>query len=308
MLNLLNLPKNAGIIGPFIGVGILLVTVIVLVLQTTIRPWADSNYGSETHLNTVETLDGYTRTELTYLGETTEAPIGWEPSDLARSSADDHAIYIGYGCASCHGIYGTGTNVGPSVTGSTERRIGNMLSKGPKGMPAYEEAHFVGDDLDSITAFLSGLIEATPTPEPVLRLTATPYPLPTATAAPTVAPTATPVPVDTPVPGAPTPTPAPPTPTPEPTATPAPVDTAHLNAAQTLFFDVGCDICHGELAEGGSDGPALEDLTADEIREYVRDPQRPASSKYSEGMDPYTLSDLSDEELDEIIFFLLNSE
>lgn len=304
--NLLNLPKNAGVIGPFIGVVILIATVGVLVIQMTIRPWATLDYGSETHLNTQTDFDGYTRTELTYIGETSDSPLGWEPSDAARESSEGFAEYVGYGCASCHGTDGTGTIIGPSVTGTTARRLANMLEKGPKTMPIYADAHLVGADLDAIAAYLIGFPEATPTPEPVVRLTATPFPLPTATPEPTVPPTPTAVPVPTLAPGAPTPTPMPPTPTPEPTVTPAPVDTARLDDAQRLFFDVGCDICHSELAQGGSDGPAIEDLTAEEIREFVRDPQRPADSKFSEAMDPYDIGSLSEEELDEIIFFLLN--
>jgi len=306
MLNLLNLPKNAGVIGPFIGVVILLATVAILVIQQTIRPWATPDYGSETHLNMVDDLDGYTRTELTHLGDVSAAPLGWEPSDIARASEDGFAEFVGYGCASCHGIDGKGSASVPSVTGTTSRRLANMLEKGPKSMPAYADSHIVGADIDAIAEYLAGFAEATPTPEPVVRLTATPFPQPTPTPVPTAVPTATPVPVATLQPGAPTPTPAPPTPTPEPTATSAPVDTARLDSAQGLFFDVGCDICHGELAEGGSDAPSIEDLTAEEIRDFVREPQRPAGSQYSEGMDPYDESSLSEEELDEIIFFLLN--
>jgi mono/diheme cytochrome c family protein len=328
--NLLNLPKNAGVIGPFIGVSILVVTVAVLVIQMTIRPWATDDYGSETHLNTKQGLDSYTRTELTYLGTTSDGPLGWQPSDVARSASNGDvkfvgsssdglasasnatdaeagsAIFVGYGCASCHGLDATGTNAGPSVTGTSPRRLANMLEKGPKSMPVYGDSHLLGADLDLIAAFLGSLIEATPTPEPVARIKATPFPQPTTPPAPTQIPTPTAVPVATLAPGVPTPTPAPPTPIPEPTATPAPVDTARLDASQTLFFDVGCDICHGELAEGGSDGPTIENLTAEEIRDFVRDPQRPSDSKFSEGMDPYELGDLTEEELDEIIFFLLN--
>ncbi len=304
--DLLNLRKNAGIIGPFIGVLILITTVGILVIQTTIRPWATPDYGSETHLNTQTDLDGYTRTQLTYVGEISDAPLGWEPSELARNSSDGFAEFVGYGCASCHGTDGTGTSWAPSVTGTTARRLANMLEKGPKSMPAYADSHFVDADIDAIAEYLAGFPEATPTPEPVVRLTATPFPQPTATPAPTVAPTPTVVPVATLAPGQPTPTPAPSTPTPEPTPTQAPVDTAQLEQAQRLFFDVGCDICHGELAQGGSDGPAIEDMTAEEIRDFVRDPQRPANSKFSEAMDPYDVGSLSEEELDEIIFFLLN--
>jgi mono/diheme cytochrome c family protein len=306
LVELLNLQKNAGVIGPFIGVVILISTVGVLVIQATIRPWATSDYGSETHLNTQTELDDYTRTKLTYIGETSDAPLGWEPSDEARGSSDGFAEFVGYGCASCHGTDGKGTVTGPSVTGTTARRLTNMLEKGPKSMPAYAEVHLVGADFDAIASYLAGFPEATPTPEPIVRLTATPFPQATPTPEPTVPPTPTAVPVATPVPGAPTPTPAPPTPTPEPTATPEPVDTDRLAYSQRLFFDVGCDICHGELAEGGPDGPAIEDLTAEEIRDFVRDPIRPANSKYSEAMDAYDIGSLSKEELDEIIFFLLN--
>ncbi len=303
MLNLLNLPKNAGVIGPFIGVVILFTTVLLLVVQMTIRPWATDDYGSETHLSMQEELHGYTRTELTYVDTLSAAPLGWEPSDIARASSEGYAEFVGYGCASCHGLDGKGSDSVPSVTGTTPRRLANMLEKGPKTMPAYADSHLVGADMDAIAAYLAGFAEATPTPEPIVRLTATPFPMPTATAAPVAAPTATPVPVATLAPGAPTPTPSP---TPEPTATPAPVDTAQLENAQRLFFDVGCDICHGELAEGSSDGPAIEDMTAEEIRDFVRDPQRPANSKFSEAMDPYDIDSLSEEELDEIVFFLLN--
>ncbi len=306
MLDFLDLRQNAGILGPFIGVLVLLITAVVLVAQVTLRPWATPDYGIETHFNTSAPMEGYTRTELTYLDEISDGPIGWVPSEIARTSAEQgYANYVGYGCAGCHGINGDGTASGPSVTGGTVRRITNLTRKGPKTMPAYGEAHLVGADLDSITAYLLSMPEATATPEPVVRPTATPFPLPTPTPEPTVPPTPTAVPVDTPVPGAtPTATAVPPTPTP----TPEPVDPVLLQAAKLLFFDVGCDICHGEMAQGDEDGPALEDLTAEEIRDFVRDPQRPADSEYSEAMDPYDLMTLTEAELDEIIFFLLNRE
>lgn len=306
MLDFLNLRQNAGIVGPFIGVLILLTTAGVLVAQVTLRPWATPDYGIETHFNTSAPVEGYTRTELTYLGEISDGPTGWVPSEIARASVEQGYVnFIGYGCAGCHGINGEGTASGPAVTGGTVRRITSMTRKGPKTMPAYGEAHLAGADFDSITDYLLGLPEATATPEPVVRLTATPFPQPTPTPEPTVPPTPTAAPVDTPVPGAPpTATVVPPTSTP----TPEPVDPVLLQAAQRLFFDVGCDICHGELAQGSDDGPALEDLTAEEIGDFVRDPQRPADSRYSEAMDPYNLMALTEAELDEIIFFLLNRE
>ena len=115
MLNLLNLPKNAGVIGPFIGVVILLTTVLLLVVQMTIRPWATDDYGSETHLSMQEELNGYTRTELTYVDTVSAAPLGWEPSDIARASSEGYAEFVGYGCASCHGINGLGSASVPAA-------------------------------------------------------------------------------------------------------------------------------------------------------------------------------------------------
>lgn len=296
-----------GIVGPFIGVVILITSVSVLLVQTTLRPWATPDYSFETHLNTSNDLDGYTRTELTYLGEISDGPVGWSPSKFAKSTSNQgYAAYVGYGCAACHGNDGGGTPAGPSVTGGSVRRIENLTRSGPKSMPAFGELHLVGADLALIATFLSGQTEATVTPEPFVRLTATPFPFPTAIPEPSVTPTPTAVPVDTPVPGAPTPTPEPPTPTPTVVPTQVPVDAVRLEAAQRLFFDVGCDICHGELAEGDEGGPVIEDLTAEEISNSVRDPLRPADSKFSEAMDPYDLMTLSESELDELIYFLLN--
>ncbi len=300
MFDFLNRNRNAGVIGPAIGVVVLFVTVTVLVLQVTIRPWATDDYGPETHLNAAEELDGYTRTEITHVGDVSDSPDGWVPSDAARESEfPGYATYVGYGCASCHGTDGAGTTVGPSINGASARRLDNLVRLGPKTMPGYDEAHLVGDDLDLIVSYLSSRPEASPTPMPVARATATPFPVPTPTAAPASTPAATAVPG-----ASPTPTSVPATATPTRPA----VDTARLAAAQRLFLDVGCDICHGVAAEGTSSGPAIEDMTAEEIREFVRNPQRPANSRYSEAMDPYTLMDLSEEELDELIFFLLNME
>jgi mono/diheme cytochrome c family protein len=304
VFKLSNLNRHAGVIGPAIGVLILVATVTAIVLQATIRPWATDNYGPNTHLNTSEELNDYTRTGVTYVGDISDGPDGWVPSAAARESEfQGYGAYVGYGCASCHGTDGAGTSVGPSINGGSERRIGNLVRQGPKAMPGYDEAHLIGPDLDLIIGYLSSRPEATPTPEPIARATATPFPQPTATAAPL--PTPTPAPPGTPVPGAtPSPTVAPATPTPTQPA----VDMARFNKARTLFLDVGCDICHGELAKGGDGGPAIEDLTAEQIREFVRNPQRDPNSRFSEAMDPYDVLSLSEEELDEIVFFLLNLE
>ena len=303
MLNFSFLNKNAGIIGPITGVVILVTTVSILVLQMTIRPWATDDYGQNTHLNTTDEWKDYTRTDLTYVGDQSAGPDGWVPSELAtQSQYQGFAAFVAYGCASCHAIDGTGTTAGPSINGTSMRRLQNMVRKGPKSMPLYAEHHVSEAQLEAIAGYLMDRPEATPEPALVVRPTATPFPAPTATMEPTAVPVATQGPQPTAIPGS-TATPVPPTPKPKPA-----VDPAALVAAQRLFFDVGCDICHGEVGEGAKGGPSLEDLTAEQIRDFVRNPQRPAGSSYSEAMDAYDEASLSDAELDEIIFFLLNRE
>lgn len=79
-----------------------------------------------------------------------------------------------------------------------------------------------------------------------------------------------------------------------------------LEAAQLLFVDVGCDLCHAEDAMGTEEGPALNDLTAQEVQDFVRDPVRPPDSSYPKEMKAYGLDKLLDEELEELIFYLSN--
>ena len=69
---------------------------------------------------------------------------------------------------------------------------------------------------------------------------------------------------------------------------------------------MGCDLCHGVSADGTEDGPSLLGLLPDDIRAQVRDPQRTDDSPYSRPMKPFTTDKLSDEELEEIILYLLS--
>ncbi|MDP6822124.1 MAG: c-type cytochrome [Dehalococcoidia bacterium] len=281
---------------------------LVLIFQITLRPWAGADSGTDTHLNMSDPMSDYTRSELAVVGAPEIAPIGWVRSGDGQESDDTGLTgYVAYGCASCHGLAGEGTASGPPVVGSSLRRTGTLSRKGPGGMPVYDDVHLVDADLDAIAAYITGLPEIPEVADPVPQPAATPFP----TATPL--PTATPVPTPTPQP---TPTPLPPdapTPTPGPTSTPAPAPTPEptpdpglVAAARQLYIDVGCDLCHGVGAEGGDDGPAIEDATAKEIEDSVRDPQRDPDSIYPKGMTEYLLTDLSEAELIDIIFYLRN--
>ncbi len=94
-----------------------------------------------------------------------------------------------------------------------------------------------------------------------------------------------------------------PTPIPEPTLSPA-----EFEAAQQLYIDVGCDICHGVRGEGGEKGPELKDLTVEEITKAVREGIRTPGSKYTREMEPYSENDLFDGELEQIISYLQSLE
>jgi len=60
----------------------------------------------------------------------------------------------------------------------------------------------------------------------------------------------------------------------------------------------GCTSCHGFQGQGGVVGKDLEDASASEIRREVRDGP--------EGMPAYVSSFLSDEDLEEIVAFLMS--
>ncbi len=79
--------------------------------------------------------------------------------------------------------------------------------------------------------------------------------------------------------------------TPGPTATVALSEVGH-----TLFQTAGCANCHGQNAQGSPVAPALEGISADEVRQQVRHPKGT--------MPQYSPSQLSDADLDAIAAFV----
>lgn len=291
---------------PLLAAGGVFAGLLVIVVQGTLRPWADSTYAYETHFNFAGVTPEYGRTNTSMVGATPAPLEGWVPAAGVEADAEDigRVNYVAFGCASCHGMRGEGLPAGPPIAGDDARRTATLTRKGPGNMPYYDEVHLVAARMDAIGAYLQALPaapEVTPLaiPAPTPYPTATPTPTPTPTPAPTPTPTPTPLP-----PGAPTPTPSPtPSPTPTPTPTPTP-DPARLKEAQELYVIVGCDLCHGADGLGAEDGPGLGGLSADRHREYTRNPTEPDDRW--KPMDPYPPADLSDEELEIITYFLVN--
>ena len=188
---------------PLGGTVAVLALAVVLILGIALRPWASIDTGWRTELNLLHQVpDDYTRSIPTLVGE---APIleSWRPREAASSLDGDHAsrLYVGYACASCHGLSGEGGVVGPAFEDLSASDIRKALKKGEGGMPDYSG---LGDlDSDALLAVLTdfqaiAIAAAAPDDEPVP--VAAPTPVPTSPPLVTVAPTAVPTAVPTPTP------------------------------------------------------------------------------------------------------------
>ncbi len=266
-----------------------------LILVVTLRPWSDANEAYDTHFNTKEGVPGsYSRTVLTYLETTPEAPAPWQPTSRLETPVPGYVLYVSLACAACHGLNAEG-GVAPSLLGDAERKFNNVVRDGTGGMPTYHKVELTDAQLLAIVGYVQSLglePEETVTAKP----TATPYPTATPTPAPTPTPTATPLPGVTPTP----------TPSPTPTVAKPVVSPEEMKKAQQLFADVGCDICHGANAKGGTKGPTLAGMTEDDIIKAVREGLRKPDSKYPRAMEAVDQTKLSDGELAIIVKFLLN--
>lgn len=85
-----------------------------------------------------------------------------------------------------------------------------------------------------------------------------------------------------------------------------PPDPKRLEAGEASYVDWGCDLCHGLQGAGGEDGPTVLGLSDAELRELTRDPVREADSPYPKAMDDYPLSKLPDEELADLVYYMLH--
>lgn len=115
----------------------------------------------ETHANVWPI--GYDRLPIAYVGETS----GFSGVGLAAepTSADQvergGLLFIGYGCATCHGLAGSGGVVGPELDlAKLELWLDDFraaLRAGPGGMPAFTGSVLDDDDLDAIYAYLKAI-------------------------------------------------------------------------------------------------------------------------------------------------------
>lgn len=121
----------------------------------------------DTHANVHP--DGFDRTPIGFVGEEIPyAGIGLadpQPAPDADPVSRGRLLFLGYGCAACHGLASQGGVVGPAIDLEELDRsdFRSTVRDGPGGMPAFTEEVLSGDDLDTIYAFLKAIRQATAT-------------------------------------------------------------------------------------------------------------------------------------------------
>ena len=139
---------------------------VILVGQITLRPWASADGGYDTHLNYSTVSDDYSRSIVGRVGDNEDAPDGWTPADMIGPE-DTFAAWVGYGCASCHGLDGTGGLVGPNLQELVRDDFADKIRFGSDGMPAFGEMDLTDEHLAVLSDYLVEVGGPPPTPTPV---------------------------------------------------------------------------------------------------------------------------------------------
>ena len=150
-----------------LGVGRLLVPVSgavaivavasVLIVGITLRPWASTDSGWRTELNLLHTApDDYHRTALTTVEDEPSLESWRTRGGLLQTTPDGQGSlpYVGYGCASCHGLQGQGGPVGDDLSDASPSDVRKALKKGPKGMPQFD--FLSAEEVEALVSFLTG--------------------------------------------------------------------------------------------------------------------------------------------------------
>ncbi|MFQ5854476.1 MAG: c-type cytochrome [Anaerolineae bacterium] len=152
-----------------IGLATLLIGVIVL-------------RSPDTHANLWNGVrPGYARTPVTMVGGEVVWEIPWAQIALlldeevglrggASPMDPDRQVYLGAGCATCHGLDARGGPVGPPLAGSVPEIVERMVRDGPGGMPAYSEVQLSDADLEKLAAYLQRLETTEPSAEELAAL------------------------------------------------------------------------------------------------------------------------------------------
>ena len=133
------------------GAPITYVSTVVLVAAMLIGVLGRS---PDTRSNFQESSVGYNRTDVALVGEQDSFDgisdvLGAEPA----------AMYVGAGCANCHGLSGEGGVVGPDIWGKNLEDALEAIRDGDHGMPLYDELRLSDEQIERLVSYLNELRE-----------------------------------------------------------------------------------------------------------------------------------------------------
>lgn len=133
------------------GAPITYVSTVVLVAVMLISVLVRS---PDTRANFQESAVGYDRTGVALVGELdTFAGIKNELGGEAAS------MYVGAGCANCHGLSGEGGVVGPDIWGKNLEDALEAIRDGDHGMPLYDDTRLSDQQIEALVTYLNELRE-----------------------------------------------------------------------------------------------------------------------------------------------------
>lgn len=109
----------------------------------------------DTRSNYQHAPEGYTRTALATIGEDAEFQ-GLTPT----LGSTPREVYIGAGCASCHGLSGEGGVVGPAIWKKNAEDMLEGLREGEPGMPFFSEHRLSDEQITALAQYLNALQKA----------------------------------------------------------------------------------------------------------------------------------------------------
>ncbi|MBT5775324.1 MAG: cytochrome c [Dehalococcoidia bacterium] len=133
------------------GAPLTYVSTVVLVAAMLISVLGRS---PDTRSNFQETAVGYDRTDVALVGEV-------DTFDGLRDElgTDPVSMYVGAGCANCHGLSGEGGVVGPDIWGKNAEDMLEAIRDGDHGMPAFDEQRLTDVQVEALVAYLNELRE-----------------------------------------------------------------------------------------------------------------------------------------------------
>ena len=151
------IPRKGRLLVPVGGAIAIVAVALVLIVGITLRPWASTDSGWRTELNLLHAApEDYHRTAPTTVEEESSLE-SWRTRGSRLTTSDGPSpppSYIGYGCASCHGLQGQGGTVGDDLSDASPSDVRKALKKGPKGMPRFD--FLSTDEVDALVSFLTG--------------------------------------------------------------------------------------------------------------------------------------------------------